>query len=191
MDPGNFNATPDVANVDVILITHEHDDHCSIDSIKHILKKNPSAEIITHDAVGKKLAGAGISFTSINDGDALVRRGVTISSRGTKHARIHPDIPIIANTGFLIAKKLFYPGDSFVNPHIPVEILALPVAAPWMRIEESIEYAKEVKPRLVFPVHDGMLIPERRGSSRMLPEKLLTPLGIQFKDMVEGSVLEV
>ena len=181
---------PDVENIDVILVTHEHDDHCSLDALKQIREKNPQAEIITHEAVGKKLATIGASYTPIKDEEEIERRGVSISSRGKTHARIHPDIPIITNTGFLIAKWLLYPGDSFYDPHLPVEILVLPVSAPWMRIEEAIEYAKDIKPKIVFPVHDGMLKLECRGSSRALPEKLLTPLGIEWRDMVEGSVLD-
>src|SRR3989344_5423836 len=167
MDPGNFCATPDVAYIDVILITHEHDDHCFLDSIKTILEKNPRAEIITHEAVGKKLQEGYMTYT-----------------------RIQKDIPIIANAGFLIGKRFFYSGDSFYQPQVPIEILALPVSAPWMRIEEAIEYAKVIKPKMVFPLHDGMLKPECRGSRRMLPEKLLTLLGVEFREAVEGSVLE-
>jgi len=190
MDPGNFCATPNVENIDVILITHEHDDHCSLDALAGILAKNPKADMITHEAAGKRLATAGIASATIKDAEEVERKGVSISSHGTNHARIHPDIPIIANTGFLIAQRFFYPGDAFYDPRVPVEILALPVAAPWMRLEEAIEYAKVIKPKMVFPVHDGMLKPEYRGSSRELPEKLLTPLGVEFREAVEGSVLE-
>jgi len=190
VDPGNYNPTPLVEGVDVVLITHEHDDHCYLPALQEVLKKNPAAEIITHEAVGKKLETIGIKWTHIGDGETLERRGVKISSYGTTHARIHPDLPVFANTGFLIADRLFYPGDSFYVPPVPVEILALPVAAPWMRIEECIEYAKVMKPKIVFPVHDGMLKPECRGSSRMLPEKLLASHGIKFEDAVEGTVLE-
>ena len=190
MDPGNYNPLPQVEDVDVVLITHEHDDHCYLPALEEVLKRNPAAELITHEAVGKKLETVGLKWTAIVDGATVSRKGLKIASYGTKHARIHQDIPSIANTGFLIATRLFYPGDSFYVPPVSVEILALPVAAPWMRIEECIEYAKVVKPKVAFPVHDGMLKPECRGSSKMLPEKLLAPHGINFEDAVEGTVLE-
>lgn len=190
LDPGNYSPLPHVAGFDVILITHEHDDHCFLPSVQEVLKSNPQAEIITHAAAGKKLETVGLKWTAIADGETLERKGVKIASYGTKHARIHVDIPIIANTGFLIGGRLFYPGDFFYQPPVPVEILALPVAAPWMRIEECIEYAKAVKPKIAFPVHDGMLRPECRGSAKSLPEKLLSPFGVQFVDMVEGSTRE-
>ena len=190
MDPGNYSPVPQAEGVDVVLITHEHDDHCYLPAIQEVIEKNPAAEVITHAAVGKKLEAVGLKWTAIADGEVLERKGVKIASYGTTHARIHQDIPIIANTGFLIADRLFYPGDSFHQPPVEVEILALPVAAPWMRIEECIEYAKAVKPKVAFPVHDGMLRPEARGSSKILPEKLLAPAHIQFVDAMEDTTLE-
>lgn len=54
---------------------------------------------------------------------------------------------------------------------------------------EAIEYAKLIKPRVVFPVHDGMLRQEHQlGPTRRIPTLLLEPLGITYIDMLEGSV---
>ena len=53
----------------------------------------------------------------------------------------------------------------------------------------EVEYAKAVKPKVVFPVHDGMLRQEHQlGPTRRIPAMLLEPLGIKYVDMVEGSV---
>ncbi len=57
-----------------------------------------------------------------------------------------------------------------------------------MRIEECIEYAKAMKPKIAFPVHDGMLKPEARGFAKFLSETFLTHLGIEFKVAVEDTV---
>jgi hypothetical protein len=82
---------------------------------------------------------------------------------------------------------LFYPGDCFYNPQRPVEILALPVVGPWMKIKDSIEYALLIQPKFAFPVHDGMLIPTRMGPVHMIPGKVLEPAGIQFVGLTEGD----
>src|SRR3989344_229617 len=190
MDTGNYNPMPDVYGIDVILITHEHDDHCYLDSIKQVLGNNPQAEIITHEAVGKKLATAEIVSTQIKDGEEIVRNGVSISSHGTQHARLHPDIPVVSNTGYVIAHTLYYAGDSFYDPERAIEVLALPTIGSWMKIEEAIEYAKKLKPKIVFPVHDGILIPQSRMSAQKTFSTTLGPSGIEFKDMVEDSILD-
>jgi L-ascorbate metabolism protein UlaG (beta-lactamase superfamily) len=189
-DPGVYNEIPQVTNVDVILITHEHPDHCHIDSLKIIRESNPGAEVITHKEMKQVLDDANIEFTTIKFGEDIERYGIKIGSRGTKHALVHPDLPICSNTGFLIAKRLFYPGDAFHNPSDIIEILALPVSGPWMKLEEAIEYAKEVKPKVAFPVHDGMLRDEALESSRMAPRRVLEPLGVELRDMRVGSAEE-
>lgn len=187
-DPGNYNDIPQVEGLHAILLTHEHQDHVHIPALKHVLADNPDVKIFTHEGVGKILSQEGIHYTSIVDKEEVIVGGITISSHGTKHACIHPDLPLVQNTGFWIGKRLFYPGDSFYVPEVQVEILALPVAGPWMKLEEAIEYAKDVKPKKVFPVHDGMLRQDHQlGPTRRIPKMLLEPLGIEYLDMKEGE----
>jgi L-ascorbate metabolism protein UlaG (beta-lactamase superfamily) len=190
-DPGNYNTIPDVKNIDVILLTHEHQDHTHIESIKDIITANPQAVIYTHLGVGKLLDEANISYTLISDGEEIEVKGVSVISLGAEHACICHGLSSVQNTGFYIAKKLFYPGDAFYNPNRPIEVLALPVAGPWMKLEEAINYAKELQPKVVFPVHDGMLRQEHQlGPTRKIPKTMLEPLGIEYRDMIEGSVGE-
>lgn len=190
-DPGNYNETPNISDVDAILITHEHQDHLHLPALREILANNARAEIITHESVGRVLSTENIKFRPIEDTEELAVRGVTITSYGTRHAVIHPDYPCPHNTGFLIGGRLFYPGDNLYNPGVPVDILALPVAAPWLTIMGATEYAKSIHPRVVFPVHDGMLRQDYRlGPTRRVPQTILNPLGIQYIDMREGSVQE-
>ena len=180
-----------MTNIDMLLISHEHLDHCHIPAIEAILAKNPALEIITHAGVGKLLSAAGIASTLIADGEEKTVKGVTIESAYSEHACIHHDLPKVQNTGFYINRFLFYPGDSFHIPEKNVTVLALPVAGPWMKLSECIEYAKAVKPKKVFPVHDGMLRQgQELGPTRRIPQMLLAPLKIEYVDMIEGSVME-
>lgn len=61
------------------------------------------------------------------------------------------------NIGILINDLLYYPGDSFVLPGRPVDTLALPVAAPWLKISEAMDFLTQIRPRLAFPTHDAVL----------------------------------
>jgi hypothetical protein len=66
-------------------------------------------------------------------------------------------VPVIDNVGVMINETLYYPGDSFVLPGQPVQILALPIGAPWLKISESIDFLVAIKPKMVFPTHDAVL----------------------------------
>lgn len=187
-DPGNYNETPMVADIDAVLISHEHQDHLHTESLEVILAKNRQAKVITHASVGKILDETDIVHTLIADGETAIVKDVSIESSGSVHACIHHDLPTVQNTGFYIDGTLFYPGDSFHDSKKDVAVLALPVAGPWMRLEEAIEYAKHIKPKAVFPVHDGMLRQEHQlGPTRRIPKMLLEPLGIEYVDMTEGA----
>ncbi len=188
-DPGNWNELPELTNVDVVLISHEHADHIHVESVKKILAMNKDATVYTHEGVKKLLDAGNIPCVLVKDGEEFFSKGVSMKSFGTEHACIHHDVPLVKNTGFYIANKFFYPGDSFHNPKQDIQILALPIIAPWMKIEEAIEYAKLIKPKAVFPVHDGMLREDRRSFTRMIPKSLLEKEKIEFVDIPEGTTV--
>ena len=186
-DPGSYTDRQNSeADVDAVLITHEHPDHMHIESLKKVLKTNPSAEVYTNKGVGKHLKEAGIAYSLLEHGQSITLNGVSIEAFGERHAPIYTTVPDVLNTGYMIGGRLFYPGDAFYVPKKKVEILALPVAGPWMRISEAIDYAKEVHPKACFPVHDGMR--KLPGASHMLPKSCLA--GIDFIPMESGAVRE-
>lgn len=183
-DPGIYSTKQnEVKNIDFVLITHEHQDHCHIDSLKQILKNNPQATFITNKSVGTILEKESIAFNIVEGGQSFDASGVLIEGFGNDHALMHTSIPPIQNTGYFIANQLFYPGDSFTNPKKPVSMLALPVSGPWMKLPEAIDYALLVKPKTCFPVHDAIL--KSPGSTHKVPPQVLEPQGIKF------TVLEI
>jgi hypothetical protein len=70
---------------------------------------------------------------------------------------VHPDVPIVPNVGYLVAGRLFHPGDAFTLPGQAVEVLAVPAAAPFLKLAESIDYLREVGPRVAVPIHEKVL----------------------------------
>jgi len=94
--------------------------------------------------------------------------GLTIRGVGGRHAVIHPEIPVIDNISYLVGDgdhpaKLMHPGDALFLPDEPIEVLATPAAAPWMKISEAIDYLRAVAPRHAVPIHQGIIAPEARG----------------------------
>ncbi len=178
-DPGNFTTKQnELTAIDLILVTHEHTDHLHIDSLKAILATSPEAQVITNSAVAPLLEEAQIAFTLIANRESKRIREVLIEAYEAPHALLHSTLPQVLNTGFFIAEKLFYPGDSYIEPGKPVDILALPVAGPWAKSSEVTDYALAVRPKRCFPVHDGML--SITGGSHKIPETVLSKAGIDF-----------
>jgi L-ascorbate metabolism protein UlaG (beta-lactamase superfamily) len=187
-DPGSYTVPSHskLEKIDYILFTHEHQDHYHIESLKIIIKNNPQAIIYSNNSVSKLLNEQTIKHIQINHNDTVLLREIMVIGIGDKHAQMHKSIPLSSNIGYLIDNRLWYPGDAYTNPERPVEILALPVSGPWMKLSEAIDYALLLKPDKVFPVHDGT----RFGSAHVLPEKILKTQGIDFIVMVEGDVRE-
>jgi L-ascorbate metabolism protein UlaG (beta-lactamase superfamily) len=188
IDPGSYTINEQVKekDVDLILITHEHPDHFHIESLKKILENNPKAVIFTNDGVGKLLMEAEIKYEVLQDKIPKDFSGVEVEAHDCKHEEIFQDFGQVLNTGYFIDKRLFYPGDSFYNLGKRVEILALPVAGSWTKIKDAITYALQIKPKICFPAHDGML--SSFGSSHKVPELFLTSIAnISFKNFKENN----
>jgi L-ascorbate metabolism protein UlaG (beta-lactamase superfamily) len=185
-DPGAWNDLPsNMTGITAVLLTHEHSDHLHIDSLKQILRQSPQAKVVTNSAVGRLLDSEGIRYEIVEHGELLEIDEVEIAGFGERHAEIYPSITAVQNTGYMIDSRMFYPGDNLYNPQLAIEVLALPVAGPWLKLADAINYAKEVQPKFCFPVHDGMF--RHLGSFHSLPETELKQEGILFKPMSAGE----
>ena len=187
-DPSNSDYGGDSISetgLSAILITHEHGDHLHIETLKEVLKNNPEAIVISNISVGKLLTEAGIAFTKVEDGEDYMLYDILIKGFGDKHAQIYEDYGQVQNTGYMI-NEFCYPGDSFNMPPSKVDILALPVLGPWMKMKDAIDYAKELRPRIVFPVHDATLKPFATFIYG-IPQHFLSQVGIEFKKLEIGK----
>jgi L-ascorbate metabolism protein UlaG (beta-lactamase superfamily) len=135
----------------------EHADHWTPEQLKGLLATNPSASVFGPAGVAAALGAEGIAVETVTDGDTVEVGPFTLTFAGTDHAVIHESIPVPDNTGVLVNGKLFYPGDAFFVPPFPVEVLAAPVGAPWLKISEAMDYVSAVKPARSFPVHEKTL----------------------------------
>lgn len=191
-DPGSYTVAEQEMerNIDIVLITHEHHDHLHIESLKKILLNNPEVKIITNNSVGKLLDVENIKYEILENKIAREILGIELEPHDCKHEEIFEEFGQVENTGFFIDKRLFYPGDAFYNPGKSVEILALPVAGPWAKVKDAMNYVLEVKPKICFPVHDGMLDPNF-GTCHRVPAMVLPKFDIVFKTFEENNIEEL
>jgi L-ascorbate metabolism protein UlaG (beta-lactamase superfamily) len=189
LDPGSFSQQQNsLKDIDIVLITHDHQDHLDMESVKAILANNPEVKIFTNAAVHKKLEAEGIASTVVAHGETATEKGITLEGRGELHAVVINSVPQVENVGFLINGKLFYPGDALTVPGKHVEILALPTAGPWVKVSEVVDYALEVKPTIAFPIPDSVLANPAMMQSMFVP--VLAKAGIDFRPVELDTVYE-
>lgn len=157
IDPGVFTDPNALDGASAVLITHEHADHFTEAPLRRAADDNPDLQIWTTAAVAGQLSDLGDRVHAVGHGETFTAAGFDIQVHGTWHAIVHPDIPRIANVGFLVDDTVFHPGDALTVPESPVETLMLPAHAPWSKIGELIDWVREVKPRATYAVHDGLL----------------------------------
>ena len=190
VDPGVY--TDDFAmpqQVAAVLITHAHPDHCSPALIKRIIQAFPKAEIISVDSVI-------VDNTTISllEGTLSVRHAIaavpgdtrqigpfTLEFFGGEHAVVSPDIPRLHNLAALINNRIYYPGDSFALPQRPIDVLALPVAAPWLKFSEVRSFLQAITPCLAFPVHDAILSDAGKGLIDTLCTAAAAEVGVEYQ----------
>lgn len=190
IDPGSYSSIPNIPEqLNAIFITHEHADHVDDSLMKKIVEKNPHVSIFTTLAVQEMLRKEEIDSVVVHEGQGIMLNNIEVQIVGKKHAVIYETIPQIDNFGVLIDNSFFYPGDNFTLPHPAIKILALPVTAPWLNISEAIDYALEVKPKICFPTHNGILKDPEMSAG--LCEKILQPQGIEWVVIKDGENREI
>jgi L-ascorbate metabolism protein UlaG (beta-lactamase superfamily) len=157
IDPGGLTEASALENADAVLITHEHYDHFIEGRIRTAAATNGALEIWTVGAVAELLPGLGGQLHVVEDGDTFTTAGFQVEAHGRWHAPIHPDIPPIPNTGFLLDRCLFHPGDALTVPAEFVDTLMLPIHASWARASDLIDWVRDVRPRRAIAMHDGGL----------------------------------
>lgn len=162
VDPGEFS-TDFIApsGVVTIVITHQHPDHYDPEQLAFLMDKNPEAIIFAPEAVTSTIET--FATHTVMTGDVVEVGPFSLAFYGGIHARIHESIPAIPNLGVLINQLLYYPGDAFTLTHTPIDTLALPIAAPWLKLSEVIDFLQVIQPRFAFPTHDKILSNEGKA----------------------------
>lgn len=156
IDPGAFTRLVEETGVVAVVVTHEHPDHATTEQIAGILERNPGIPVLGPAGVAAALAEV-VAVDVVTDGEARTVGPFSLTFHGTRHQVIHSSIPIVDNTGVLVNGTLFHPGDAYVAPPGPVELLATPVGAPWLRIGDLMDHLAAVAPRRAFPIHEATL----------------------------------
>ncbi|MCT7657694.1 MBL fold metallo-hydrolase [Mycobacterium deserti] len=188
-DPGTFSqGFEGITGLSAILITHQHPDHADTERLPALLDANPQAALYADPQTAEQLGGR---WRAVHAGDEFTVGHLQVRGVGGRHAVIHPELPEIDNISYLVGDghhpaKLMHPGDALHTPGEPVDVLAAPAAAPWMKISEAVDYLRAVAPTHAVPIHQAIIDPSARGIYHgRLAE--MTDTDFQVLDIEQGT----
>jgi L-ascorbate metabolism protein UlaG (beta-lactamase superfamily) len=194
IDPGTLSEREALDGVDAVLITHEHVDHLDVDALTDAVGKRPSTDVYAHPDVVGKLGDLAEMAHPVAAGDEFAAAGFPVRAYGGRHAIIHPDLPPVANLGFLVTGpdgggSVYHPGDSFDVPtQVQVDTLLVPVSAPWLKMSEAIDFTRRIAPRRAYALHDGLYNDVALGLVKTLMGRLS---GTAYERLEPGRQVDV
>lgn len=157
IDPGVMSDLGALADADAVLISHGHPDHLVPEALAGI-----AAHVWAPEDVAAQLLGSGIDADRVHPvkpGESFIAAGLEVRVLGGEHAEVYPGLPRVQNNAYLFEGELLHTGDSYpaVEDPAAVRTLLLPIAAPWLKLADSIDYARGFAHATVRPMHDGIL----------------------------------
>jgi L-ascorbate metabolism protein UlaG (beta-lactamase superfamily) len=162
IDPWQVGERPEKA--DLVLITHDHHDHCSPDDVEAVSKEG--TEIVTIGAAADKLPGKAVH--RVKPGDVLTVKGIVVEAVPAYNINKFrsPGVPFhpgeAGHVGFVLTVdgvRIYHAGDTDCIPElseIKADIAMLPVSGTYvMTVDEALEAAKIIGPELAIPMHVG------------------------------------
>lgn len=191
IDPGIWAGPGALDGVDAVLVTHEHFDHLDAGRLRTLLAASPATRLWTSSPVASQFGEFGAQVQAVAHGDTFTAAGFDVHVYGAEHALLHSDIPVIPNIGFAVGGEVFHPGDALTVPEEPAATLLLPVNAPWLKVSEMVDYAREVRPQRAYAIHDGLLNARGIGLAEHWLKIAAEPVGGAFAWLEPGTAVDI
>ncbi|MBI2020751.1 MBL fold metallo-hydrolase [Candidatus Daviesbacteria bacterium] len=138
--------------MDGYLITHQHADHLGPETIKGIAERGKGKVYGNSDVVAK-LKEVGVEAQIVYERQPFQVGEFEIMPVNLPHCKMQDGSDGPPNTGYLINGILFLPGDGDKNPGITADNFALPIAGPSITYDGALQFAQDIRAKLVIPIH--------------------------------------
>lgn len=202
VDPGKFGyvderLTKDWVNINAILITHKHGDHCYKEVIEEIVKRDDAILYVTKEIQGT------YSFEKpiiVKEDDVLslgdIKIEVTHAIHGYLTGMRERGAEITENVGYIIDDgnvRLYTTSDTinFYNDY-KCDVLCMPFNGNGltMGIIDGVDFAKAINPKLLLPIHTEHPNPIMNPDINIL-SKAIEEVGLNYKILGVGESIEI
>ena len=154
---------------DIILITHEHFDHCSPEDVKKI--QGPETVIVATPDCAGKLPG---TLKTVKPGDRVTVDGVEIEAVPSYNTNKDFHTRDKDWVGYIITidgRRIYLAGDTDYIPEMKtfrnIDIALLPVSGTYvMTADEAVKAALDIGPKVAIPMHYGSIVGGRADAER-------------------------
>jgi L-ascorbate metabolism protein UlaG (beta-lactamase superfamily) len=168
-----WQLSPGAPAADLILISHEHHDHCSPDDVAAV--RQEGTEIVANAAAAKMLGG---QVAVVRPGEHIEVAGVEIEAVPAYNIdkRFHPREA--QHVGYVVnveGVRIYHAGDTDHIPEmaeIDCDVALLPVSGTYvMTADEAVAAAADIEPRVVVPMHYGAGVVGTLDDARRFQER--------------------
>jgi len=188
IDPYQLSVAQQGKNdADIILITHNHYDHLSLDDLKQLIRADKKTTFVAAKECVKQLEPLGLEVQKVAPGDKVTVQGIQIEAVAAYNTnkKFHPkDDKKIGYVITLNNIRIYHAGDtddipemSQVYPHVAL----VPVSGTYVMTAEEAAIAinNRIKPKmLAIPMHYASIVGSEQDAKR-------------FKELVSACTVEI